>query len=150
MSRLDKITEAIRREVSLVLHNQIKDPRLGFVTVVRVEMSADLRYAKVFYSVLGSQEDYKRTKAALDSASGFIRRLIAERIDLKFAPEIIFREDHSGEYSVRIQEVLEQIKELGSNPAGEKDAKAKITTKLSLKPRLSPGRGKRGRKAKRG
>jgi ribosome-binding factor A len=111
MSRLDKVSEAVRQEASLIIHHKLKDPRLGFVTVTRVEMAPDLRLAKIYFSVLGKPEDFKKTKAALDSALGFIRKLIAERINLRFAPEIIFYEDHSSEYSVRIQEVLDQIKE---------------------------------------
>lgn len=111
MSRQDKVREAIRREISLILHAELKDPRLGFITITRVELTPDLRYAKVFFSVLGKEEDYNKTKKALDSSLGFIRKLLAERINLRFAPEIIFKEDHSQEYSVRIQEVLDEIKE---------------------------------------
>src|SRR3989338_7033546 len=112
MPRRDKVSEAIRKEISIILHDELKDPRLGFVTITRVELTQDLRSAKVFFSVLGKEEDYKKTKEALDSGLGFIRKLIAERINLRFAPEIIFKEDRSSEYSVRIQEVLEEISEL--------------------------------------
>ena len=111
MSRQEKITEAIRKEVSLIIHEELKDPRLGFVTVIKVELTADLRLAKIFYSVLGKEQEHKKTKEALDSALGFIRRLIAQRINLRFAPEIVFKEDRSGEYSVRIEEVLNELKE---------------------------------------
>jgi ribosome-binding factor A len=62
--------------------------------------------------VLGKEEDYEKTRSALDSALGFIRSLVAERINLRFAPELMFQEDHSTEYSVRIEEVLNKIKEL--------------------------------------
>lgn len=110
MARSDKIAEAIRQEASLIIHDRLKDPRLGFVTITGVEVSADLRNAKISFSVLGKDEDYKKTKQALDSALGYIRRLVAERINLKFAPEIIFREDRSSEYSAKIQELLEEIK----------------------------------------
>ncbi len=112
MSRQDRVTEAICKEVSIIVHDELKDPRLGFVTIIRVEMSQDLRLAKIFFSVLGKEEDYKKTREALNSALGFIRRLVAQRIRLRFAPEIIFKEDRSSEYSVKIQEVLEEIKEL--------------------------------------
>jgi ribosome-binding factor A len=112
MSRVDKVSEAVRQEVSLILQNKLKDPRLGFATITRVEMTADLRQAKVFFSVLGKDEDYKKTQQALESASGYIRKLVAERLNLRFAPEIIFRDDRSSEYSVRIQEILEEIKDL--------------------------------------
>lgn len=111
MARRDRVTEAIRKEVSLIIHEELKDPRLGFVTVIKVELTPDLRFAKVFYSVLGKEEEHKKTKKALDSALGFIRRLIAQRINLRFAPEIVFKEDRSGEYSVRIEEVLNELKE---------------------------------------
>jgi ribosome-binding factor A len=113
MARKDRVTEAIRREVSVIIHDELKDPRIGFTTVTRVEMTPDLRYAKIFFSVLGKEEDYKKTKEALDSALGFIRSQIAQRINLRFAPEIAFHEDRSSEYSVRIQEVLDQNKEEG-------------------------------------
>jgi len=112
MSRQDRVTEAIRKEVSVIIHDELKDPRLGFITITKVEMTPDLRYAKIFFSVLGKEEDYKKTKAALDSALGFIRKLIAERINLRLAPDIGFEEDRSVEYSIRIQEILDEIKEL--------------------------------------
>lgn len=111
MSRQDKVAEAIRKEASNIIHTELKDPRLGFVTVTRVELTQDYRLARIFFSVLGKEEDYKKTKEAFDSALGFIRRLIAQRINLRFVPEIIFKEDRSSEYSVRIQEVLKEIKE---------------------------------------
>jgi len=116
MSRQDRVAEAIKKEASLIIHDELKDPRLGFVTITSVELSHDLRYAKILFSVLGEEEDYRKTKEALDSALGFIRKLIAQRINLRFAPEIIFREDRSTEYSVKIQKVLDEIKEL-SKPA---------------------------------
>jgi len=125
MSRKDKVGDAIQKEVSDILQNELNDPRLGFVTITGVEVTADLRYAKVFYSVLGKEEDYKKSKKALDSALGFIRRLVAERIQLRFAPEIIFREDKSSEYSCRIQEVLDKIKELDAHRKKAKPDKEK-------------------------
>lgn len=112
MGRPDRVAQAIKEEVSLILHDELKDPRLGFVTITAAEVTADLRQAKVYFSVLGKEEDRKKTKEALDSSLGFIRRLVAQRIQLKFAPEIIFQEDRSSEYSVKIQEVLEEIKKL--------------------------------------
>jgi len=118
MARHDKVREVIKQEVSRILHDELKDPRLGFVTITDVELSGDMRHAKVFFSVLGKDEDYKKTQEALDCALGFVRRLVAERINLRFAPQIIFREDRSSEYSSRIQQVLEEIK---SQEAKQKD-----------------------------
>jgi ribosome-binding factor A len=120
MSRKDKVQDAIQKEVSSIIQNELKDPRLGFLTITAVEMTPDLRYAKIFYSVLGKEQEHQKTKEALDSALGFIRRLIAQRLQLRFAPEIMFKEDKSSEYSIRIQEVLDEIKEL-KNPEDGKD-----------------------------
>ncbi|MDO8662045.1 MAG: 30S ribosome-binding factor RbfA [Candidatus Omnitrophota bacterium] len=119
MSRQERIAEAIRQEASLIIHDKLKDPRLGFTTITRVEVTPDLRYAKIFFSVLGNEESYKKTKDALDSALGFVRKLVARRLNLRFAPEIAFYDDRSTEYSVRIEEVLNEIKELD----GEKKPK---------------------------
>lgn len=112
MARYEKVAQVIREEVSLILQERLKDPRLGFVTITRVELTKDLRYAKIFFSVLGSDEERKKTKEALDSALGFIRSLLAQRLNLRLAVEITFREDRSSEYSARIHELLEEIKEL--------------------------------------
>lgn len=138
MSRQEKVAEAIKQEVSIILHDELKDPRLGFVTVTGAEVTADLRQAKVFFSVLGQEEDYKKTKEALDSALGFIRRLIAQRIRLRFAPEIIFREDRSCEYSIRIQEVLDEVNKLGGPRLPlERGAGAKIRKEKRSGPKKS-------------
>jgi len=127
MSRRDRVAEAIKKEASLIIHDELNDPRLGFVTVTKVEVTEDLRYAKIFFSVLGKGQDYKKTQEALDSASGFIRRLIARRINLRLAPEIIFKEDRSVEYSIKIEEVLNEIKELeGPRPYPEGAARLKL------------------------
>ena len=77
-----------------------------------MELTQDLRNARIFYSVLGKEEDCKKTKLALESALGYIRSLVAQRINLRFATELMFQEDHSIEYSVRIEEVINKIKEL--------------------------------------
>ena len=111
MSRVEKVAQALKREISNIIHDEIKDPRLGFITVIRVELTRDLRFAKVYYSILGSQKERDDTMAALESAKGFIRRLIGQRIELRFTPEIDFREDRSFEYSFRIEEELSKLKE---------------------------------------
>lgn len=111
MSRQDRVEKAIQKEVSSIIHDELKDPRLGFVTIIGAEITKDLRDAKIFYSVLGQEKEYKDTRDALESASGFIRKLIGERINLRFVPTIIFKEDRSSEYSVRIQKVLDEINE---------------------------------------
>lgn len=116
MSRHDKVEKTLQKEISTIIHDELKDPRLGFITITRVELTADLRHARVFFSVLGEDLDYKKTQAALDSGLGFIRKLIGERIPLRFVPTIAFKEDRSTEYSIRIQEVLNEIEEMKSEP----------------------------------
>jgi ribosome-binding factor A len=113
--RKEKVQDAIQKEVSDIIRNEVKDPRLGFVTITSVEVSDDLRHAKIFFSVLGKEEEFKKTEEALKSAQGYIRTLLAGRIQLRFAPEIMFRVDKSSVYSVRIEEVLNEIKELDKN-----------------------------------
>ena len=83
MSRQDKVAEAIRQEASVIIHDKLKDPRLGFVTITNVEIAHDLRFAKIFFSVLGNDEAYKKTKQALDSSLGFVRKLLSQRLNLR-------------------------------------------------------------------
>ena len=146
MARRDKVAEAIREEASLILHDKLKDPRLGFVTITAVEVADDLRNAKIFYSVLGNEEDYAKTQEALDSALGYIRKLISERINLKFSPEIIFRKDQSIEYSVRIQEVLEEVQKLG--PAKEDEQPEKAPENERKENKIEPKKNSRVNKKK--
>jgi len=110
MARYERIAEAIRKEVSTIIHDELKDPRLGFITIVRVELTHDLQSARIFFSVLGNEQEREKSRMALESALGFIRRLIGQRIKLRLVPEIMFKEDHSIEYSVRIEEILQEIK----------------------------------------
>ena len=109
--RHQKIVAALKKEMSRIVHDEIKDKRLGFVTILRVELTADLRLARVYFSVLGEEKERRSTQEALESAKPFIRYLIARRVKLRFVPEITFRLDKSVEYSIRIQDELDKIKE---------------------------------------
>ena len=145
MSRYERVAEAIKKEVSIIVHDELRDPRLGFVTITGVELTQDLRYAKIFFSVLGGDQDYKRTKEALDSALGFIRRLIAQRIRLRLAPEIVFKEDRSSEYSIKIQEVLDEISKLNeARPSSDRG----VGIKIRKEGRGEPKKGNRVHKKK--
>ncbi len=98
--RLDRVNQLIKEEVSTLLQRELKDPRLGFVTVTDVETSPDLRTAKVFVSVLGGEEQWRGSLAALVSARGFIRNWLRQHLDLRVTPALEFRavgyvvEDH--------------------------------------------------------
>jgi ribosome-binding factor A len=121
--RANRLAEEMKKEVSQILREEIKDPRVGFVSVTRVEVSSDLRYAKVFISVLGSQEERQEVARALKRAGGFIRSELARRIRLRFTPELTFKIDDSIEHGVRIANILDQVKnddlKSGGMPDGE-------------------------------
>ena len=107
--RIEKLQELIKQETSKMLLYDIKDPRIGFVTVTDVEMTGDLREAKIFVSIMGNDEQIKDTMEGLQSALGFVRREIGKRIRLRFTPEISFAPDKSLDYSEHIQKILLQI-----------------------------------------
>jgi len=104
--REGRLAEAIKEEVSDILRNDLKDPRIGFASITAVEVSGDLRHAKIFVSVLGDQQQKADTMKGLESASGYIRSELGRRIRLRFTPEIVFRLDESIERGVRIAQLL--------------------------------------------
>jgi len=107
--RIEKLQELIKQEVGKMLLYDIKDPRIGFVTVTEVEMTGDLREAKIYVSIMGNDEQIKNSMEGLQSALGFIRREIGKRIRLRFTPEISFAPDKSLDYSEHIQKLLLKI-----------------------------------------
>lgn len=107
--RIEKLQELIKQEMSKMLLNDLKDPRIGFVTVTGVEMTGDLREAKIFVSVMGDGDKVKSSLDGLNSALGFIRREIGQRIRLRFTPEISFALDTSLDYGDHIQKLLIQV-----------------------------------------
>ena len=107
--RIEKLQELIKQEMSKMLLTDLKDPRIGFVTVTDVEMTGDLREAKIYVSVMGGAEQVKSSLEGLNSALGFIRREIGQRIRLRFTPEISFALDTSLDYGDHIQKLLLQV-----------------------------------------
>ena len=107
--RLDRVNQLIKEEVSMLLQRELKDPRLGFVTVTEVETTKDLRQAKVFVSVLGGDEQWKASMTALTSARGFVRNWLRQHLDLRVTPELVFRPDRSMEHAARIQSLLRDL-----------------------------------------
>ena len=109
--RTDRISEEIKKELSSILRD-LKDPRIPMMTsVVNVKVTNDLRYAKVYVSVMGTEEEKKEAIKGLSSASGFIRREIGNRINLRCVPEFSFEKDSTIEYGAHINELLNKIKE---------------------------------------
>ena len=107
--RVEKLQELIKQETGKMLLTDIKDPRIGFVTVTDVEMTGDLREAKIYVSIMGNDEQIKSSLEGLNSALGFIRREIGRRIKIRFTPEISFALDKSLDYSEHIQKLLLKV-----------------------------------------
>lgn len=109
MDRTDRISEEIKKELSDLIRNQIKDPRLPeFVSITLVRVTKDLRYAKVYVSVLGDEEKKKGAIEALTSAAGFIRHEIGQRINLRYTPELHFKLDDSIEHGMYVTKLIEE------------------------------------------
>ena len=108
--RVEKVQELMKQEISQIILRELKDPRIGFVTVTSVECTGDLREAKVYVSLMGSEAQVKSCWMGLNSSLGFIRREIGKRIRLRVTPELSFALDKSLDYSAHIQELLLKIK----------------------------------------
>lgn len=123
-NRLSRINDEIMKELSQIIRGELKDPRIGAMTsVIRAETTQDLKYCKVFVSVLGGAEEKENVMKGLKNAAGFMRRLIAQRINLRYTPELIFKLDESAEYAIRMDQLIDQIakerKERDTDEAGE-------------------------------
>jgi len=114
--RSGRINEEIRKEISDIIRTGIKDPRLNaMVSVTKVDVTKDLRYAKVFVSIFGDEESKGNSLQALKSAAGFIRKEVGSRINLRYTPEMIIQLDSTIEQGMHIDALLQQIKEKRSN-----------------------------------
>lgn len=110
MARIDKINEEVRRELANIIR-ELKDSRIPMMTsVVAVSVTNDLRYAKAYISVMGSEEEQKKAIEGLKSAAGFVRREIGRRVKLRATPEFIFELDHSIEHGAYIDSLLKKYK----------------------------------------
>lgn len=116
--RLDRVNQLLKEEISYLLQRELKDPRLGFVTVTEVVVSKDLRVGKVFVSVLGSEDQWRASLVALESARGFIRNWLAPRLRMRAVPHLTFHPDRSMAHAAHIQRVLEELRgsEAGGGP----------------------------------
>jgi ribosome-binding factor A len=107
--RVQRVAEAIREVVSMAILTELKDPRVRDVTVTYVEVSGDLRYAKVHVSVMGDEAQEKLTLRGLQSAAGFLQAKIADRIDLRFTPRVSFVLDHGVKRSIAVAQILREV-----------------------------------------
>ena len=109
--RPQRIALQIQHEVSFLISRNMKDRRIGFVTVTGVRMSPDLRHAKIFISLMGSENEKQESLETLNHATGWIRRELGQRIRMKFLPDIVFLKDTSQEYGDRIDKLIDEIHE---------------------------------------
>ncbi|NWG02771.1 MAG: 30S ribosome-binding factor RbfA [Syntrophaceae bacterium] len=107
--RSEKVADLIHKETSQILMKSIKDPRVGLVTVTRVHVSEDCRFAKIYYSVVGDLKERERSMEGLESATGYVRKELGRRIRLRYTPEIVFQFDPSIEYAIHMEELIQRI-----------------------------------------
>lgn len=107
--RCDKVAETIHETISAILSKGLNDPRIGFVTIIAVEVTVDLRLAKVFFTVIGDDLAKKNSEIGLNSAKSYIRRELGKVLSLRFLPDIVFAYDHSQEYGNHIDTILREI-----------------------------------------
>ena len=110
-----RVADRIQEELGEIFARRMKDPRLGFVTVTGVDVSPDLRVAKIFISAL-TKEEADSGMEALDRAKGFLRSELGSRLSLRYVPELIFKVDEAAERGQRIEELLRELK---NNPSDE-------------------------------
>jgi len=108
--RSQRVGDLVREEVADIIMYRLKDPRIGFVTVTGVDMSPDMKIARVYVSVL-KEEDRELTLDILNSSKSFIRSLLSKRLRMKFIPTVEFRFDTSIEYGYKIDKLLKEIKD---------------------------------------
>lgn len=120
--RVNRISEEIKKVVSQLLVNGLKDPRINTMTsVTKVEVTNDLRYANIYISVLGDDRSKKDTLKGLKSAKGFIRSTIGKEVDLRYIPEPLFKLDESIEISINMAKLIEEVAENDEAKRNESD-----------------------------
>lgn len=107
--RSERVSDLLQEEVSQIIQRELGDPRLTFVTVMRVEMSPDMRYGRAMVSVYGTEQEQDEALEALNHAAGYVRRLLAPRLRMRHIPEITFRLDRSAAHAESIARVLRDL-----------------------------------------
>jgi ribosome-binding factor A len=107
--RPQRLALEIQQEVSTMIFRDMKDRRIGFVTVTGVQVSPDLRHARIFVSLMGSDAEKKESLAALNHATGWVRRELGQRIRMRFVPDVVFSMDTTQDYGEHIDRLIDQI-----------------------------------------
>jgi ribosome-binding factor A len=113
--RTRQVGDLLREELTDIIRTEVKDPRIGFFSITQVEVPTDLRSARVFVSVLGTEEERTATLAALRSAAGFIRHHLKPRLHMRQIPDLEFRDDRSMEHA---EQIARTLRSLGESPRG--------------------------------
>lgn len=113
--RSDRVSDLLKEEISQLLLREVKDPHIGFVTITDVEVSKDLQVAKVYYTILGDENQVNESAQALNRVSRFIKRQLGKRLRMRYIPDIIFRYDHSLEYGDKIDYILRHLEDPEKN-----------------------------------
>ncbi|MDP8264922.1 MAG: 30S ribosome-binding factor RbfA [Candidatus Aceula lacicola] len=109
MERMDRVNQMVKREVCNIVQREMEDPRLHLVSISRIEVSRDLKHAKVYFSVLGEEEKVEKAQDALNSARNLIRKRVAQRVRLKFIPEFDFYYDKSLGFNIELEKEVERL-----------------------------------------
>lgn len=114
-SRAERVGDLLKEELSELLLREIKDPRIGFLTITGIRVSADLRHARVYIITHETGEGQRRTLEGLESARGYLRGALGRRLHLRYIPDLSFSVDETMEEGFRIQEILKSL-DIGSQP----------------------------------
>lgn len=114
-NRTGRVSEQIKKELSVLIQTELKDPRIGFITLTGVEVTSDLSQAKVYLSIFGDEESKQASLKGLDKANGFLRTELGKRMRLRHTPELIFKMDESIAYGSRIEKLLGDITQKEEN-----------------------------------
>ncbi|NLG86924.1 MAG: 30S ribosome-binding factor RbfA [Firmicutes bacterium] len=109
--RVARLEEAFKQEISDIIQHEMKDPRIGFVSVTRVALSGDLHHVTAYVSILGDEEAKKSTLVGLARATGFLRSELSRRIRLRYTPELTFKLDESIAYSIELTSFIDRLRE---------------------------------------
>jgi len=113
--RAARVADLIQIEIADILHKEIKDPRIGSLTITDVSLSDDLRVAKIYFVEMAQDVCDEKIQEGLERAKGFIRKELGRRLQLRYIPEVIFRPDHSFAYGSRIDRILAELKKEDSS-----------------------------------
>ena len=117
--RTERLAEEIREEVAQIIGGEMKDPRLGFVTVTRVALTSDLRLARVLVSIMGADKERAKSLGILRRAAGFVRRELGQRLGIRHTPEVMFVLDEGLDNSERVAQLLDEVASGGRKPDEE-------------------------------